>query len=311
MTQDAEKATGAGVDETDLSTFKDNLSEPRLRIRLDDQVNADVRTALARMSGEQFSLNSEKITGEDFLARLAAYEEAVRKLQAKAALLGKWATHEQMTTLTSMVARISEHGTGAESGSSLWLDLRQYPLSLLLYSAGIASLAAENYRAFAAAHLKRIDARTRRVGNTAVVVVVPVVDAMTSAANTNVWRHIEEYKQKRVPESEYLFKTLRPMLDELLFLGTSYEHMFDRYEILRSLIYADATDDGWGPIGRFGWKYFRGDKGNPYAALCAEAAQQKNSWGPLQAGLFCGSHARFHEVATRFEQELLKRLQWY
>jgi hypothetical protein len=242
---------------------------------------------------------------------LAAYEDAVRTLQAKATLLGKWATAEQLLTLTSMVARISEYGTGSHSGSSLWLALRQYPLSLLLYSAGIASLAAENYRVFAAAHLKRIGAHSRRVGNTAVVVVVAVVDAMTEAANTNVWRHIEEYKQKRVPESEYLFKTLRPVIDELLFLGASYEHLFDRYEILRSLIYADATDGSWGPVGRFGWKYCRDDKDNPFAALCAEAAQQKNSWGPLQAGLFCGSHARFNDVASRFEQELLKRLQWY
>lgn len=311
MIQDAEKITGARVDETDLSTFKDNLAESRLRIRLDDQVNGDVSTALARMSDEQFSFNTPTITGENFVARLAAYEEAVRTLQVKAALLGKWANPEQLPTLTTMVARISEHGVGAHSGSSLWLDLRQYPLSLLLYSVGIASLAAENYRAFAAAHLKRIDARTRRVGNTAVAVVVPVVDAMMEAANTNVWRHVEEYKQKRVPQSDYLFKTLRPVLDELLFLGANYEHLFDRYEILRSLIYADATDGSWGPVGRFGWKYCRDDKDNPYAALCAEAAHQKNSWGPLQAGLFCGSHTRFNEVATRFEQELLKRLQWY
>ena len=307
MSQDSENSVGTEVGEMDLSAFKDNLAEPRFRIRLDDQVNTAVRAALAQMSGETFPLSTPTVTGKDFVDRLAGYEGAVRPLQAMAALLGKWATPEQLPTLTSMVARISEHGAAMHHGRSLGLDLRLYPLSLLLYSAGIASLAAENYRAFAAAHMKRIDARARRVGNNAVVV-VPVVDAMMEVAHTNVWRNVDEYRQTRVPESEYLFKTLRPVLDGLLFLGTSYEHLFDQYEILRALIYADATDGDWGPVGRFGWKYSRSREDNPYVTLCADAAAQKNTWGPLQTGLFRGSYARFNDVATRFEKELLQRL---
>ena len=129
---------------------------------------------------------------------------------------------------------------------------------------GIASLAAENCRAFAAAHSKSIDARTRRFGSRSVNIVVPVVNAMREVADTSAWRHVEEYKQKRVPESEHLFRILRPVLDDLLFLGTSYERMFDRYEILRTLIYADVSDSGRGPVGRFGWKYCGGGKDNPY-----------------------------------------------
>lgn len=312
MSQSAENpAIGAGLDDGDLSTFKDYLSQQRFRIRLDDQVNATVSRVLARMSGEEFPLSTATSSGEDFVARLAAYEEAVRPLQAKATLLGKWATSDQLPTLTSMLVRISQHRADVQSGQSLWLDLRLYPMSLLLYSVGIASLAAENYRAFAAAHSKRIDARTRRSRNGAAIIIVPVIDAMADVANTNVWRHVEEYKQKRVPGSEYLFNTLRPALEDLLFLGASYEHLFDRYEILRALIYADAMDDGWGPVGRFAWKFCQDGEDNPYATALSEAAQQKDAWGPLQAGLFRSSHARFNEVATRFKKEVLQRLQWF
>jgi len=114
-----------------------------------------------------------------------------------------------------------------------------------------------------------------------------------------------------VPESEHLFKILRPVLDDLLFLGAGYERLFDRYEILRSLIYADMTDGGWGPVGRFGWKYVgRGRQDNPYSELLAEAEQQRDEWGPIQAGLFHRSYARFEQTAVKLEKEVLSKLNW-
>ncbi len=298
----------AGADNRDLDTFKDCLSDPRLRIRLDDLVNAAVRAALAETSAEKFPLNTSLASAEDFAARLAAYEAAVKPLQARAALLGRWATHEQLPTLTNVLRRMSE---GAQGGQSLWIGIPFYPLSLLLYSVGIASLAVENYRAFAAAHSIRINAHVRRFVRSGVNIVVPVVDAMLDIARTNVWQQVEEYKRARVPESEHLFNVLRPVLDDLLSLGANYERLFDRYEILRALIYVDATDRGWGPVGRFGWKFCRGGQDNPYTDLCAEAAQEKDNWGPVRAGLFRTSHARFEETASKFESELLRKLGWY
>lgn len=90
-------------------------------------MNAAVRAALAQMSGEKFPLNTPPNSGEVFVARLAAYEEAVQHtLQKMAALLGTWATPEQLPKLMTMVARIDENGTGVDG-------VRLYSLSLLLY----------------------------------------------------------------------------------------------------------------------------------------------------------------------------------
>ena len=36
-------------------------------------------------------------------------------------------------------------------------------------------------------------------------IVVPVVDAMLEVVRSTIWQHVEAYKQKHVPESEYLF----------------------------------------------------------------------------------------------------------
>jgi hypothetical protein len=295
----------------DLATFKDYLSETRFRIRLDDEVSASVRAVLAEMSGERFPLNTPNPTGEDFAARLAAYEEVVKPLQAKATLLGKWATHEQMPTLGNMLARLCDGCADTLGNSGLWLSMRWYPVSLLMYSASIAALSAENYRAFVAIHTKTITARTRRVGRTSINMMVPVIEGMLGVAECNAWRCVAKYRNLRTPESEHLFGVLGPVLDELLLLGGSYEHLFDRYEILRTLLYLDMADRDWAPVGRFGLKYCRGGEDNPYSAMLAEAKQQQDAWWPIQAGLFRGSAARFEEIASKFEQSTLRGLGWY
>lgn len=300
--------TAAGQDQ--LARFKECLSEPRFRIRLDDQVNAGVRDALGLTGDDRFPPNGRVETGEDVAARLKAYEDVLRPLLAQAALLGKWATAEQRPTLANLMVRMADNCLKAQGGTTIWLNMRWYPLSLLCYSAGIAALSVENYAAFAAAHTARIETQTRRRGEAAPPVVVPLVDAMMDMGPG--WKSLPGHERNRVPESEYMFKTLHPVLDDLLFLGASYEYLFDRYEVLRSLLYADLTDGGWGPVGRFGWKHCgRGSNGSPYVSLRAEAEQQKDQWGPIRAGLFRGAYARFDNVAKKFEMEILGKLNWY
>jgi hypothetical protein len=244
---------------------------------------------------------------------MLSYEQAIRPLQVMAVLLGTWASPEQRPTLSRILSRLSDNCIAAPGGNVLWGGLRWYPISLLMYSAGIAALSVENYPSFAAVHTKRISAPTRGGGNATVDILLPVVDAMFDVSNTGVWKCHEEYKQKRTPESEHLFKVLHPVLEDSLFLGAEYAPLFDRYEILRSLHYADITDGAWGPVGRFAWKHYgrMGRENSPYTALRNEAVQFRDKWGPIQAGLFRGSYARFEQTATRFETELLDKLNWH
>ena len=65
----------------------------------------------------------------------------------------------------------------------------------------------------------------------------------------------------------------------------------------------------WGPIGRFGWKYENTGGANPLKDLLSEAEQQKESWGPLKAGLFGGDYSRFEQIATIYDKQV-SGLQW-
>ena len=65
-------------------------------------------------------------------------------------------------------------------------------------------------------------------------------------------------------------KRVQPQFDDLLFLGKSYEAMFDRFEIMLALVHADLLSQSanhvWGPFGRFAWKH-RGRGFSIYASV--------------------------------------------
>jgi len=105
---------------------------------------------------------------------------------------------------------------------------------------------------------------------------------------------------------------MQPILEDILFLGIRYEHLFDRFELLYALSYADLTDRKWGPPGRFGWKYSHTfGSPDPFTVLVEEAKREADQWPPVRAGMFRGSSQRFIEVAASFKAELLDRLQWF
>ena len=89
------------------------------------------------------------------------------------------------------------------------------------------------------------------------------------------------------PRSEHLFERVQPPLEDLLFLGESYEHLFDQFEIFRSLVYMDEVDRSWALAGRFGWKdNGRFSESGPLSAIIAEIESLQDDWPPLANGLF-------------------------
>jgi hypothetical protein len=124
---------------------------------------------------------------------------------------------------------------------------------------------------------------------------------------------IPGHERQYTPRSEYLFKFLQPLADDTLFLGSEYERVFDRFEMILALQYAHLdhpeplpTDDFvWSPVGRFAWKY-----DSPLVALKNEANAAGSSWPPFQAGLFGGNILRFEELLANLVR-LTGRLGWH
>jgi len=161
---------------------------------------------------------------------------------------------------------------------------------LLMYAGGIAALAEDKYENLAAIMMTKVG--SRHSGAEAKPIIVPATEGMLDVTRADLFKSLPGHERQYAPKSEYLFKTLQPMLEDLLFLGTSYERLFDRFEVLYALVVADCNYDEtykrlWGPPGRFGWKLRDGN--NPFSDIIAEAEREQGDWPPLRAGLFGGS----------------------
>jgi hypothetical protein len=285
---------------------KELLSDPKLRILLHDLVTEKTREAISLTGDDHFPLGGSWDV-EEFAKRLSDYEQIAGDLVSMAALLGNWGTDNHLDIMTLPAKRIGER-IQPGSGLNVWLALRWYPLLLFTYSLGIASVASNNYRILSEFFRARIPDQ-RSGGELALILAV-----LSSLSDlSDAFKKLPGHEKQHVPHSEYIYKTLQPRLDDLLFLGAEYEHLFDRFEILLALEHAHQHSrqghSPWGPIGRFGWKHFRGH-GSPFADLVQEAELAGHNWTPIAGGFFDGSYERFQEIAAAFT-ERLQRLVWY
>jgi uncharacterized caspase-like protein len=291
--------------EADVPTVtKQLLSDPSQKIRLDDFVSLQTREFLDKTDLRHFPVQGVGAEKEMFIERVAKYEDLSRDLQQIAILLAKWSEPDQLRLLETMLRRIAESDKGS-AGLLIWLNLSWYPVLLLMYSAGIAALAVGRYDALRVVLTTLVQPDSTRNGR--VPLTTPTIDNLTRIYDTFKW--LPGHDRHYVPRSEHLFKVLQPILEDMLFLGKSYEHVFDQFEVFLALAYADATDKDWAPTGRFGWKH-RLHGSSPFSDVIAEVQQEGKDSPVLKAGLFRGSMERLLKASEGYGA-LLNKLNWY
>ncbi len=286
--------------------MKELLSDPAKRIALDDFVTDHIKQFLDATAPEHFPAQGSGIRQEDFNDRVTKYEEVTRGLQQIVILLARWGDKGHIDLLAKIFSRLAENVERESAGLTLWLHLNWYPLQILMYAAGISAIAAGKYDALRVAletPTQTISSQGRRVA-----LVVPV--AANLADITDFFKKIPGQEHHYAPRSELMFAQARPEIEALLFLGKSYEDLFDDFEIYTALVFSDETGRGWGPVGRYGWKYHHRGDGNPYDRVVAEAKKHNANWPVTQSGLFKGSHENFLKLAEEF-RERLNKLNWW
>lgn len=294
-------------DSADLA--KEYISDSRYRIKLHDLVTKSIRSTLQGTSLKHFPTQTTAPTAAEFAQRLRRYEESVERLQSLVVCLAHWCEEEQIPLLGKAIGRMADQ-QDSHSGMVVWINLRLYPATLLLYSGGIAALAVSNYKKLAAMLHERVSVAGHQ-GETRPVL-LQVGESMLELVRSKAFKLLPDHERHYSPQSEYLFKLLQPNLDNLLFLGQTYEALFDRFEVLLALVHADSYKYGcWGPYGRFAWKYrSRGRESNPFTEIVEEGKSREKDWAPLRAGLFGGSFDRFSQVAAEYEENI-RRVDWF
>lgn len=140
-------------------------------------------------------------------------------------MLAHWGDDAQVKLLEKIFARIAEVQKPL-AGTVLWLQLNWYPVLLLIYATGISALAAGRLSALRVALLAPVPTERTRVGEgPSPPVILPTIDSLTEIVDT--FRMLPDMERKYVPRSEHIFKRLQPVLEDQLFLGRSYESLFD------------------------------------------------------------------------------------
>ena len=260
---------------------KEYLSEQRFRIKLHELVAGEVRKVLIATADDYFPPTGSWSVDE-FQKRLNSYETALSDLLRVQALIGYWAEPFQQSVLTLPTTRLGERLKLA-GGFTAWLNLRWYPSLLLLYSGGIAAVASRKYDNLRELMFSRVSDRetTQNRDFRLIRVVAREMNTLTDA-----FTQLPGYERRYTPRSEYLLKFLQPLLEDELFLGTGYEALFDRFELLYALEHAyERKQEGettWGPVGRFGWTH------SSFQGLIDEAEKEDAEWGPVKAGSSVG-----------------------
>ena len=312
ITQDTSLLAGSNLDL--VSTTKEYISDDKYRIKLDDLSIQYIKKVKSLTTDSHFPINIPSKTNEEFLkkfsSRLDEYESLTYDLQVITTLLAHWGGSVHISTIRKIMTRMSEWPKH-QSGTVAWLNLRWYPTVLLMYSGGIGAIAADNYESLSAIFITNSGSVSTYAETDAIII-------ETNKAISEIdelFKQLPGHERQYVPKSEYLFKTLQPILDDLMFLGTSYEEIFDRFEIFQALVYADLLESKrgriWGPFGRFAWKHREQSREfSPYTKLLLEAKAQQDNWPPLKAGFFRGSYLRFETIANQYE-ESIARLNWF
>ena len=297
--------TSSMRDPMDLA--KEYLSDAKSRIQLDELITEHLRRAIAQLDPSQLALDVQPINAETVAKRLSAFDAALGDLPSFVALIARWGSREHLPTFTKVFARLADSNSRV-GGYEGWIGLRWMPFDSLMYSAGISALCAENYSFLAA--LYGVRSADRQTGQPAELAFMRAVNGLASSAG-DFLKQIPEHQRQFVPRSEYQFKHMQPLLDDLLFLGASYEELFDRFEIFHALAYTAAAEQSHrrGPPGRFAWKH-QNYGNSPLTSLLQEGAAAGPAWGPFTAGMFGSSPDRFKQVGEEYAA-MIAQLNWY
>lgn len=281
---------------------KEYLADDRCRIPLGELV-MDLGSSLAQQTvGPDFPAEiTGRLTEEDIRQRIERYWEISQVTQAVMVAGCFFGTKAHQRLWIDLLQRVA-NPPGERNGRVVLLGLRRFPALLLLYSGGIAAVAAEHYDTLLALLTtpKVFDPYEPDQ---------PLLCALSAHRVIDRDSFNKAMGQNRyAPLSEHLFSVLREPLRTLLPDDRQYQKCFDRFEYMKCLLEAAVTGDPQA-IGSFGWRWKYRDQ-DVMKEIEEEEARLGASWPPYQVGWFQGQREQF--VAAKDKViGVVARLGWH
>lgn len=333
----------AAVSEADLAhrpqmlrqLTKEMALNPVRRIELDELVSQEITHILGAMRNKNmFPTQPLQGTVEETTVRAAelatSYWELVQPLCWGLQVIARYAPSDALTPWIAAVGTLAGEATRDRNGSPVLLDLRYLPALCTMFTGALAAVGHGRWDALKALVVDTTILNAYRDQR------LPLVDAITPYApfagdyaawvpNTlarsathdeNLSAALSAFVSKgqgkyHTPVADWLHHLLRPAFDEQFPDDETYDHAFDRAEVILGIISQDQaheradserpwpTRSQW--FGRSTWR-FRRSHLNPVDDLTHELASQGNMWGPLTGELFGGDTNRASRAIAEYGQ---------
>ena len=240
--------------EAAVASLKRYVSEPKYRIQLSDLVHKIVDRVVEVTSGNAFAVqggpgpNSESVT-----ARVRSYEGTCSTLLATAMVGGFWAEEGHYPVWQRALERLGSKTLS--NGKVLWLDLRRYPATLLLYALGLGAVEADRLQ-----FLKLLLAAILRGEHQEDVLAIQILPPFCLFEHGGqVMRILEGMDKHHAPMNDWIHKTLWPYAERIIPDNDRYTLVFDKLEILMALSLAHhkgewSPEEYWTIPGAFGYR---------------------------------------------------------
>jgi hypothetical protein len=277
------------------------LVDPSAKIRLRDLVHEETEKLNSEISAPSFGAQTQLQPAEELTERVEKYGALCETLVSIFVTGCYWGDDSAAKLWTASLQRIANP---PESGGGLvyLLKLRRYPALLLLYSAGLAAVAAGNYATLAAVLARPVTRDNYNNSQALCSEVYPI-----AVDEQGVWKLMPGLARRHTPVSDHLFDTLRGPLREFLPGDDDYRDTFDRFEYLLGLVHADLkrsqVEGGlWGPVGCFAWRgRHLHQEGRASQKIGTEIEVEGANWPLLKAGLFGGSLEQLKATKAKFD----------
>jgi hypothetical protein len=280
-----------------VATMKRYLPSSENRIRLNDLVEDEIVRLMETVRPLiKVSVEPQPALVFDVMQKIEAATETVTTLLATGAYWGE--EHHRELWVRALTRLGSLAGPETWRGVTFydpWVQLLRYPAQLAFYSAGLSALARGKAGDEVAADLILLP--QLRLGLNGEVYSPAMKLNVYEAVDDRIARQaIPKSERKYTAMSDHLFEVIRPFVRAIIPEDAEYEDLFDRFEYLIALAYADtrmrSTHFGfWAPVGRLAWRWERifPPQKSQADKIADEIQREGLNWLFLRRGLFDGS----------------------
>ncbi len=274
-----------------METAKRYLAEARHFIRLEDLVNNETTRLVAAVSGPTFDVGSPRPDAETIRARAERYEALTSNLASIFMVGCYWGDGQHYRLWRQSIQRIARYELRGGTSYDDWSQMRFLPASFLLYSAGMAAIAAEKYDT-----LQMFFSESKSFTKGQTEPLIENASIRVSFINRAANELFAPKNKRKTPGSDWLFERLKSSVGQFVGEEVRYAELFNRFELLLSMSYCDLIDKEWVPSGRYGWQQLGPE--HPVSLFLQEIGAEGDDWPPLRAGMFGGSAERAKEALT-------------